>query len=154
MEKKIEDYKHLYKGQQIEYYGPNLSKERLILRPLSSMTEEEAIELFKMEYSASTTVNWISIEMRKEDIRPFHEKLKIEPSYRVNAKYLLDNGKESGMSGSMSMKEFNSEQFTWLLSKGFDLFGLHEAGLCYNPHHVDFDEAMKVLDELKTNTKP
>lgn len=108
--KKLKNYLHLYlgcevqcvKGEQSLLREYNISQGqvfrlgsnrifavlmlidyfKLILRPLSSMTEEESLELEKYPMAYDTMQRW-----------------------------------------------WSSEQFVWLLSKGFDLFGLIEAGL-------------------------
>jgi hypothetical protein len=119
-EKKIEDYLHYYLGH-IDVKCPKLSgweysqkramfdfnfwyrnhEKKLIpiLRPLSDMTEKEAVEMHDIlnagtryiEYSASHKRTWLWLQFNSE-----------------SAKY---------------------ETIPLLLSRGFDLFGLIEAGL-------------------------
>ena len=107
MEKKIEDYLHLYIGRECKYQEHNeksdwcigkitpaiITPNRIhsvkpILRPLSDMTEEE-----KNEYLLTGT-------------------------------------------DSSTRFEHNARRTQYLLSKGFDLFGLIDAGLAINKNTI------------------
>lgn len=125
MEKKIEDYLHLYLGCECDIdegefpattlplcgvtesraiIGRHalklveLKDVRLKLRPLSSMTEDE-----KIKWSEETEP-----EIKKQS-----------DAYKLRWFWIqfANDGK------------YTPEQFTWLLSKHFDLFNLIEAGL-------------------------
>lgn len=80
---------------------------QLALRPLDSMTEEEAKEFIRIQDTG----------------KDFHQKAadKVIYSYDGNG----DNGKIFGV---MYFKWSDPNQFHYLLSRGFDLFGLIESG--------------------------
>lgn len=83
---------------------------KLILRPLSSMTEEEERELGKIalpECDAPRSRFVLSME---------------------------STGKNS--EGTLMMDNYTPEMVVWLLSKGFDIFGLKEKGLCLYPEEL------------------
>ena len=84
-----------------------------ILRKISSMTEEEAIEYLKMKYNAVAV-----IECRKDN-SGFWYSLAKGLAETKNPKFIFF--------GQIKDTSY-PEQFVWLLSKGFDLFGLCEAG--------------------------
>lgn len=99
-----------------------------ILRRLSSMTEEERAELWSLVFGN---------EHRKFTGRTtWFEK----PSLSSDPRWVLLQGVERlgiEMNGhvwadsDLHLFKHNQHEVTrWLLSKGFDLFGLHEAGLC------------------------
>jgi len=139
MQKKIENYIHHYLGCGVTVLNPitkewskvrrlcftdcnlivNYSRDaKLILRPLSDMTENEAIEYFNLH---ETTII-IKKEILKKGVG-FQYKWKSE---RGN---LEDGFSYSGVGIAFSDKnKYNSTEFVYLLSKGFDLFGLIEAG--------------------------
>ncbi len=149
MEKQIRDYLHLYLGCQVEYDdrigiihqyflpagkhregevwfcsleengNPEMScsvpctKVKPILRPLSDMTEDEAIRVTGLsEYAPNFTIVKVTRNEYKDLI--------------VSWKGLDDVPKEFNATGELF---FCAEQFQYLLSKHFDIFGLIEDGL-------------------------
>jgi hypothetical protein len=120
MKTELKDAIHFYKGckftfvdddgkyrptQTLTYYNLNYYREyfddiKLILRPLSSMTEEEAKE-------------W------QDKFRFF---ISGSPKYINDRLYVIQQHV------NLPETRFSSEQFAWLLSKGFDLFNLIENG--------------------------
>lgn len=90
---------------------------KLVLRPLKSLTEEEAKQ-------------YARLKGYKDD-------------YIQNFKF-IHAGFEFGNENSMTFlclvppygNQHKPEQFTYLLSKWFDVFGLHAAGLCVYENEV------------------
>lgn len=97
---------------------------KLLLRPLSDMTEEEAIETFKLKWlNPHSNHEWVFIKMKME------ESVFMNPGWSVEAKYRQNkNSKENTMLGTLSMNNFEPLCFQYLLSKSFDLFGLIDSG--------------------------
>lgn len=85
----------VYHDDQINWLESDEVK--LILRPISSMTEEEKLELYGMGFTCN---NGMQI---------------LHPT---------------------EWNAFKPTQFQWLLSKGFDIFGLKEKGLCLYPEEL------------------
>lgn len=128
----IKDVLHLYLGQKIVVrhrnqpdYETTLTPAflgdptgvKLILRPLSSMTEEEKVELFRNIFPND------------------HAATPLGAEYCIN--YLLDLEEDYNLDKWMEdYREVINNYSAWslittyLLFKGFDLFGLHEKGLC------------------------
>jgi len=97
-----------------------------ILRPLSDMTEEEMVEFVCLQHNSIHT-NIDRTEITK--IRWAYE----NSSNGINATWF----KRCGTGASVGSKTFHinqsdPDQFKFLLSKGFDLFGLIDAGLAIN----------------------
>lgn len=168
MEKKIEDYLHLYLGCDAEFLykqhfvesaengnkviDPDFVREHFeekkiqkldkvnfflwnpayikpILRPLSDMTEDEFREVialkFGVEESDSREVfNQMIFKIQRT--REVKQAAKFGTSIPYNA--FNKDGKHY-MSGTFSQNSINPDQFIFLLSKSFDLFGLIESGL-------------------------
>lgn len=125
--KDISHYLHLYLGCKLkctnekcnsdyEYFGMTISNSpllldkhsngnwKLILRPLSSMTEEEMRDLHRLRFES-----------------PFqggYEGLKLWAKVFTSTDF------------SNKLIAFKPDEFKYLLSKHFDLFGLHESGFC------------------------
>lgn len=139
MNKKIEDYLHLYLGCEVictdetassdyEYYGRrgkvtglllskySTCKWSLLLRPLSSMTEEEAIELVKLSESESYGD---------------HPAVRKYETYRNNFGQLVLSWGEGLREKNIpeEKKIFTPEEMRLLLKYNFDLFSLIPAGL-------------------------
>jgi hypothetical protein len=133
MKKDIKDYLHLYLGCEYQYrYNDSAewrpSQIRLsikvlsdhpyrweikpILRPLSDMTEEEAIKYLRLKHNAYS--GEYEIKLRDNGFWWLFKTIASDERFKFFGE-MLD--------------ESNSDQFRWLLSKGFDLFGLIEAGL-------------------------
>lgn len=130
MEKKIEDYLHLYLGadyqwrdgdgewrrpQRLNTYNlndinryMNTDDVRLILRPLSDMTEEEKVRVALWEFT-----NYKSAELT--------------PNISDNDFFTFRN--ENGMKCSVNIHYLSAETTRKLLKAGFDLFGLIDSGL-------------------------
>lgn len=89
---------------------PGFSEFKLLLRPLSSLTEEEAKELFRTEYPAG-------FELSRVQVAPD----------RVHYRYTLLVGTIESKT-AIYFDLLKPKQFTYLLSKGFDLFGYIESG--------------------------
>lgn len=86
----------------------------LILRPLSDMTEEEGNEFFRNKYRETHVFDWFNcVAVNKAGIEytfTYHS------SSRKRNKIIM-------------FDDLHPNDFIWLLSKGFDLFGLIDAGL-------------------------
>jgi hypothetical protein len=132
----IKDYLHLYLGCQaiikdddgadrkfhlnaynLNYYRDWISAVKPILRPLDDMTEEEAQPLCQMQINGlqegdRATISQFNMFYKRCEFYIHHSD---DPELHV---YRF-----------LSFKEFNPKQFAYLLSKGFDLFGLIDAGL-------------------------
>jgi hypothetical protein len=93
------------------HHNSNALNIKPILRPLSNMTEDEAVELVKIR---STTYRWVTAEVVNQHILRFE--FEYESSRRRR-------------STTLRFDELSPEEVRYLLSKGFDLFGLIEAGL-------------------------
>lgn len=129
MEKKLSDYLHLYIGGPMWHISPAGNHEtklshwlykdlidghlasfayyKLMLRPLSSMTEEEMKEIVLMNYNVENTL--LSVIQYSRGIE----------------------FKTSGFTGGGEIDFYKTNPITFLhlLSKHFDLFGLIEAGI-------------------------
>src|SRR5690606_30031023 len=93
----------------------NETKEvKLILRPLSDMTEEEAKELFiAKDKHVKIQFEWTSIILTKNPSTKFEKAMKFEPGWRIQAKYRYPNdpnGKEHSMIGELSLGIFSPLQ--------------------------------------------
>jgi hypothetical protein len=137
MKKELKDYLHLYLGCKIlrpdmrtqltmsgisgdiihfleegrgETYG-TVSLAKPILRPLSDMTVDEAVQLIEI---GTSVYNFISI--RKVD----RYEVMYDGGYPTSKRTWLYH---------LRFSELKAEQFHFLLSKNFDLFELIEAGL-------------------------
>ncbi len=91
-----------------------ISEIKPILRPLSSMTEEEIKELFQYE-KISKVYQDISINRKMGG----DKLVGLEIDYTV----MTDDG-EMPQSWMLWFHSLNAHDFIWLLSKGFDLFNL------------------------------
>jgi len=97
-----------------------------ILRPLIDMTEEEMKDVLIMHFHESgrdvAAQSIVSVKKKHE--------VKMASKYGTGIPYIVYN--ESNIPHSddvLSFSELNADQFIYLLSRGFDLFGLIEAGL-------------------------
>lgn len=100
------------------------TKVQPILRSLDSMTVVEARDLFVNQDKIHQTTEWTEIKMEKNKPSKFGES-----GWSVRAKYRTQNGNTPSMSGTMSLTKLTVQQFSILLSEGFDLFGLIDKGL-------------------------
>ncbi len=128
--KEIKNYLHLYLGCEcydhfndvtinltpLAYAGWDKREDeqiKLILRSLSDMTELEAIELAKLS------------EMDEH----FNEVRWERNTYNDIIVSWQGANEDREVFNATGERFYCAEQFTWLLSKHFDLFGLIEAGL-------------------------
>jgi hypothetical protein len=131
--KKIEDYLHLYLGCECKYrttaienaqwgWGivdvrtlhsvyTGLWEIQLILRPLSNMTDGEKIFII----SNYIKPGWTGKQLLEDN----------EDDWAMRVRH-IEHGEKSVY---VSKKKFEPWLLKYLLSKGFDLFGLIEAGL-------------------------
>ena len=79
-----------------------------ILRPLSSMTEDEKVRLFKLSFGEEHNFDMFGFD-------PVEQIILADKNGRTRA--------------AVSLKSMSVEGILFLLSKGFDLFGLIDAGL-------------------------
>jgi hypothetical protein len=132
MTKDIKDYLHLYlmcsyqwldgdmewrRPEVLTAYQLNSIRQsgrevRLLLRPLSDMTEEEVIKYLRLKHNAYS--GEYEIKLRDNGFWWLFKTIASDEKFKFFGE-MLD--------------ESNSDQFRWILSKGFDLFGLIEAGL-------------------------
>lgn len=131
----IKDFIHLYLGCEMEYKthhepqdatytldGKSLDQaiefgERPILRPLSSMTEEEAAVLCTMSVNglrAGDKVTIVEFDM-------FYSRCKFYIHH--------DDDPETKVHRFLEFNKWKPEQTVFMLSKDFDIFGLIESGL-------------------------
>lgn len=87
-------------NDQVKYFKP-------LLRPLSSMTEEEMLEYARIERPETSKV-----ELKGEKVWSFY-----------------DDGESFYKWIAHSLMKPIPDQFRYLLSRGFDLFGLIDAGI-------------------------
>lgn len=147
-EKTIKDYLHLYLGQECRCYStwdtdgwketvtPDLLLEvsdedsrigglRLVLRRLSSITDDEIKELFhwekvRHEYKDISFDRW-TVENRTTGVITL-------TGITMNYTIPTDEG-DHARSYTIEVSGMNAYDFKWCLSKGFDLFGLIDGGL-------------------------
>lgn len=97
-----------------------------ILHPLSSMTEEELREVLIMHFDET------SRDIASQSIVSVKKKFEVKmvSKYGTGIPYIVYNEDNIPHSdGVFSLSELNPDQFRYLLSKHFDLFGLIESGL-------------------------
>lgn len=99
-------------GQNVSFM---IEEVKPILRPLSSMTEEEAVEFCKIE----TTEN-------RHHLIEIHEVKQNEVWYSDGSRFQGD-GIDELNDLFIHFNHLSANQFAWLLSKSFDLFGLIES---------------------------
>lgn len=102
--------------------GPNtrairITEIKLVLRPLSSMTDVEVRELIQYDKLCE--------EYKSLVYEFFPDGKRIEIQWSVET----DDGIKIPNNWTLSLIEMNAHDFAWALKKGFDLFGLKEAGL-------------------------
>lgn len=141
MEKNIKDYLHLYLGCEClgndgkpytlkPSHFPSNWKEGInghkpILRPLSDMTEEEFSECVLLHFGIENrdvvfgTIN--KIERYSEP--------KMLTNFGTALPYRCSKDGIHVMTGTLSTNSLNPQQFKYMLSKHFDLFGLIPDGL-------------------------
>lgn len=154
----IKDYLHLYLGQNAkvifvsEAAEPHLAKlgsvvlidtitlclcdtsddfnVKPILRPLSSMTEEEAEQIAIIAFGQPDSVKW-RIEHKKGYLKIYrkHYSRNIVIDHTSGDVDFYD---DDGLDTSLQQTEI----FRTLLSKGFDIFDLHSKGLCLYPEEI------------------
>lgn len=121
-----------------EMWLPN-DKWKPILRPLSSMTDDEAVTVSKMATHLHENESWNLVKIdriSKGMIRVyFTDKWTFDftKDYYVKVSpYPLQGVFESKGNEIIHQHhyQFPLDAYMYLLSKHFDLFGLHEAGLC------------------------
>lgn len=95
-------------------------KIKLLLRPLSSMTEEEALEYLRIKYNGPN-----KITVKKDDTGYGGFWFVFNLDFIPEEKF--DRRKRFIMTAQIK-DENDPEQFQYLLSKHFDLFGLIEKG--------------------------
>lgn len=107
----------------MEIYQPNEVK--LILRPLSDMTEEEFTEVVMIHWGISRDI----IEQKISRIERTKE-VKQNTKFGTSIPYVaFDKEGKHYMTATFSDKSCTPEQFQYLLSKHFDLFRLIESKL-------------------------
>lgn len=155
MKKEIKDYMHLYinsceceviyvNGQvknhiakvgetvgfdEVTYYvvsSEDIINVKLILRPLSSMTEEE----FKI------IVDW-PMQATREVTKFYSTDKFICCEYRWPHSSMIDGYGYSSTAIYFTKEEWTPVQFVYLLSKGFDLFNLIHEGLAIEKTEVE-----------------
>lgn len=103
------------------HYSYDVDEIKLLLRPLSDMTEEEKVEFIHLKFR-SIMGNIDRTFVTK--IHPTESPNIISFSFYKS----VGCGAEAG-SRTYYINQSDPEQFQYLLSRGFDLFGLIEAGL-------------------------
>lgn len=108
------------RGQKLNAHGM-LEGAKLLLRPLSDMTEEEAIELVKVR-------EWKSYG-------PHPRERKYETYKNAFGQIVVQWGHEGDLRSKnvpQTKESFYPEELPFLLSRGFDLFNLIPDGLAIN----------------------
>jgi hypothetical protein len=139
----MKDYLHFYIGQDVDvlrkypngdsqvlklildaYTYMNIvdgsfkdSEVKLLLRPLSDMSEEEAVEMCKIN---TPEYRWDCIEIF--DISG-------ECIWYMDGSRSQGDGFDEANDLYIYFEHLNAKEFAYLLSKGFDVFGLKEKGL-------------------------
>lgn len=106
------------------------SRIRLLLRPLSSMTEEEMVELVHRQHRS------IMANIDRTTITKIGWAYK--DSYNgINVSWFRKQGSgASSGSNTIHINKSDPEQFLYLLSEGFDLFNLQRKGLAIYPEEL------------------
>lgn len=92
---------------------------KLILRELSSMTEEEMKELYKLMDEPGNTFHYPVTNIK------FGEKIDGHQPNIINVKFEGTNGSSGGIGHhTILLNRINSRSFQYLISKGFDIFNL------------------------------
>lgn len=115
MEKKIDQYLPLYLGQKVRLKERNESD----YGPWQTLTVDLLCRLDYACYDIQLQLRSLS-SMTEEDRKEWNKLKRYNP---VNNEVVM-------------YQEHNEEQFLWLLSKGFDIFGLKEKGLCLYPEEL------------------
>lgn len=95
----------------------NINAVKPILRPLSDMTEDEGIEVCK----------FIVVEKRQNQIDL--QELTSSHIWYIDGEMWYGDGVSEVYDKYIKFNELSADQFRYMLSKGFDLFGLIDAGL-------------------------
>lgn len=156
MEKKINDYLHLYLGCEVMWEneegtagGTEILDGHLIesakrisgtihkplLRPLSSMTEEEAIECAKILNNRPPHygINEADVTRYQKSIDVvFTDNLDTVINIANNGDALVFRNEMNGKRSIEARPANQGKYFHYILSKHFDLFGLIESGLAIN----------------------
>lgn len=91
---------------------------KLILRPLSDMTEEELRELIRYD------------KLKEQYENPSYERIGFDKLTGIDIHYYIPTEEGSLYnSWTLNFHAMNAHDFAWCLSKGFDLFQLIDAGL-------------------------
>lgn len=121
------DSRHLIDGWVLQMSHNATESIKPILRPLSDMTEEEAIDIAIIMYGQPDSVKW-----RMEDKGNYFNVYRkhYAESFTID-KASGDIDRYSKGDGGMDLDVTLQHHFitAYMLSKGFDLFGLIEAGL-------------------------
>jgi hypothetical protein len=116
--------KTLYRGHLINYWTPEEAKElKLVLRPLSSMTEEEMKELYRLVFNRP----FIGGNITHRDIGKKEERKVLWSG--VERLFIYRDGDVGADSDLHHFHVHAPKVVRWQLSKHFDLFGLIDAGL-------------------------
>jgi hypothetical protein len=121
------DFMHARYDEEEDVFYNDL---KLILRPLSAMTENEAIEVAKIIWGQPDSVKWRA-ELKKGywDVKRKHHSKSITIDTDMGeVTYYEDN----------ELADTHKHHFVtlWMLKQGFDLFDLHAAGLCVYENEV------------------
>lgn len=150
MEKKIEDYLHFHIGCFVIYVGMknwrkltaswlgallknNACKNiKPILRRVSDMTKDEAMDLIRLNVDKSEIIN---IETQNETLIIFSRK---HPKMRHT------------VLSCIKLNECSPAEFLWLLSKHFDIFRLIDAGIAIDKNAIT-EPKVQVSDTTMLN---
>jgi len=140
MEKNIKDYLHFYIGCEFSngldakvrtvtfsnadtILGAKVGDFKLILRPLSDMTEEEMKELYLLVFGKK----FVGDNISHRDGLTKNDRWVLWSG--IERLFIYKDGDVGADCDLHYMRVPYQKVFTWQLSKGFDLFGLIDAGL-------------------------
>lgn len=123
MEKNIKDYLHLYLGCEVICPDPFKDEGVNTRGYLTGIHGEHGPEIQLIEgYHASENPEYFDYSQIKLIVRPLSSMTEGEGNE-------LENIGHNAVLNKFEINRFHAERIKYLLSKGFDLFGLIEAGL-------------------------
>ena len=130
MEKKIEDYLHLYLGSEATVCAGDIDIDGIgLLVKIDTNYGQKTAIVEKGKFCSE-----VGVEFIKPILRPLSDITKKEKKEMVDTQEKLVI---HGYDKPVNLLVDSGETFRYLLSKGFDLFGLIEAGLAIDKTKLD-----------------
>lgn len=120
-----DDNAHLVHDGTGSYGTCDISGVKPILRRLEDMTEVEGVDLAKLQHNPT----------RHKDIEVLY--IKTEHLHYIDGTRWSGDGVSEYNEYFVDFSQMKADQFHYLLSKGFDLFGLIDAGLAVDIKTVE-----------------